>query len=83
MRYNHSRNDADNAVSVGGALNPFSSNALSNEGTEKDRIHGGTMQYTHLFSPAVVNDVRFSTTYEVRPRESNSELPSITVGSGA
>ncbi|MBC7927774.1 MAG: TonB-dependent receptor [Bryobacteraceae bacterium] len=82
LRYQHSRNDAENAVSVGGALSPLSSNALSMEGIERNRIHGGTAQYTHLLSPNIINDVRFSTTYELRPRESNSSLPAVTVGTG-
>jgi len=80
LRYQHSRNDAENAVSVGGALNPFSNAALSREGTERDRIHGGSAQYTHLVSSSVINDTRFSWTYELRPRESNSTLPTVGVG---
>ncbi len=77
LRYNFSNGSAENGVSVGGALNPISSQALSNEGTEKDRTHTGTAQYTHLFSPTVLNDVRFTGTYEVRPRVANAQSPQV------
>jgi hypothetical protein len=83
MRYNVSDAEAVNAVSVGGALSPFTSRAFSNDGIEKDRTHTGTLQYTHLFSPYVLNDIRFTGTYEERPRLSNSELPQVTAGSPA
>jgi hypothetical protein len=76
-RYGFSNSAENNAVTVGGATNPFSQFALSNEGTEKDRIHNGTVQYTHLFSPSVVNDLRFTGSYEVRPRLANSNTPSV------
>jgi len=78
LRYNGSSNVAENAVSVGGALSPFTNRTISNDGTEKDRTHTGTAQYTHLFSPTVLNDLRFSGTYEQRPRLSNSSLPQVS-----
>lgn len=78
FRYNFADSNEDNAVSVGGALNPFTNSALSNEGTEKDRNHFGTMQYTRLFSPSVVNDLKFSGSYEERPRLANSNTPTVT-----
>ncbi len=77
-RYTFSNSTENNAVTVGGATNPFSQFALSNEGTEKDRVHNGTMQYTHLVSPTVVNDLRFSGSYELRPRLANSNTPSVS-----
>lgn len=80
FRYNHSRSNEPNSVTVGGALNPFTNLALSNEGTEIDRTHFGTVQYTHLFSANVVNDTKFSESYEIRPRLSNSQ--SVSVGAG-
>lgn len=78
LRYNFSDANAENAVSVGGALSPFTSRAYSNDGIEKDRSHTGTAQYTHLISPAVINDLRFTGTYEQRPRLSNSQLPQVS-----
>ena len=80
LRYNFSDSVENNAVSVGGALNPFTNSAVSNEGTEKNRTHFGTAQLTSLFGSRVVNDLKFSTTYEVRPRLANSESPTVSAG---
>lgn len=81
-RYNFSNNNAENAVSVGGATSPVTNSALSNEGVEKNRTHTGTVQYTHLFSPTIVNDFRYSAQYEVRPRIANAETPSVSSSIG-
>ncbi|MBL8219029.1 MAG: TonB-dependent receptor [Bryobacterales bacterium] len=78
FRYNFSDSKESNAVSTGGALNPLTSNALSNEGTEKDRTHTGTMQYTHLLSAHTVHDLKFTGSYEIRPREANASTPTVT-----
>jgi hypothetical protein len=77
LRYNFSDATANNAVSVGGALDPFTNRAFSNDGIEKDRIHNGTAQYTHIFSPAILNDLRVGASYELRPRLANSALPQV------
>jgi len=79
LRYNFSDAAAENAVSAGNAISPFTSRAFSNDGTEKDRTQTGTAQYTHLFSPTVLNDLRFTGTYELRPRLSNSQTPQVDV----
>jgi hypothetical protein len=79
MRYNFSDSNEVNAVTTGAATNPLTTSLLSNEGTEKDRIHNGTMQYTHIFSPTVVNDLRFTGSYEIRPRLANSNTPSVVL----
>lgn len=78
LRYNFQDSEEVNAITVGGAINPISNSALSNEGIEKDRNHFGTAQYTHLFSPNMINDIKFSGSYEVRPRLANSESPAVT-----
>jgi hypothetical protein len=78
FRYNHSRSNEVNAVSVGGAVNPFTNSAESNEGIEKDGIHNGTMQFTKLFSANMVNDFRFTGSAEERPRLANSSAPSLS-----
>jgi hypothetical protein len=78
LRYNYSDATGENAVSVGGAISPFTNRAFTNDGTEKDRTHTGTVQYTHLISPSMLNDFRFTGTYEERPRLSNSALPQVT-----
>ncbi|HYZ86973.1 MAG TPA: carboxypeptidase regulatory-like domain-containing protein [Bryobacteraceae bacterium] len=78
LRFNTSRGDAEYAGSVGGALSPLSNSALSNEAIERDRTYSGTTQYTHLFSPTILNDTRFTVTTEIRPREAVSELPTVS-----
>ncbi len=83
FRYNYSRSNEVNAVTVGGAINPFTNNAVSNEGTEKDSIHNGTLQYTKLFSANVVNDLRFTGSAEERPRISNVNAPQMSTTIGA
>lgn len=78
LRYNFSDSIENNAVSVGGALNPFTNSAVSNEGTEKNRTHFGTAQLTSLFGSRIVNDLKFSTSYELRPRLANSDSPAVS-----
>ncbi|MEZ5355193.1 MAG: carboxypeptidase regulatory-like domain-containing protein [Bryobacteraceae bacterium] len=78
LRYNFSDATANNAVSVGGGLSPFTNRAFSNDGIEKDRIHNVAGQYTHLVSPTVLNDLRIGYSYESRPRLSNSETPQVS-----
>lgn len=80
LRYNRSGSEETNAVTVGGAVEAFTTNALSSEGVEQDRMHLGTAQYTAVLSPSMVNDFRFSGSYETRPRLSNSQQPGITIG---
>ena len=83
LRYNNSRSTENNAVTTGAAVNPFGNAAVSNEGTEQDGIHNGNAQYTKLFSPTTVNDLRFTGSAEVRPRLANSALPLVTNTIGA
>lgn len=80
LRYNRSSANGQNAVSVGGSLDPFTNRALSNDGVEGNGIHLGGIQWTQVFSPTVVNDLRFTATTEERPRLANSALPQVTVG---
>jgi hypothetical protein len=77
FRYNRSGSEESNAVTVGGAIEAFTTNALSSEGVEVDRVHFGSAQYTSILSPSMVNDLRFSGSYEARPRLSNSALPGL------
>lgn len=80
FKYNFSASSEANAVTGGGDISPFSINALSQEGTEKDRIHLGSLQYTKLFGPSTVNDLRFSASEEQRPRLANSQSPTVSTG---
>ena len=79
LRYNASDSVEQNAITTGASTNPVTQNSLENEGNELDRVHNGTMQYTHIFSPSVVNDFKFSGSYEERPRTANSNNPGVTL----
>ena len=83
LRYNYSRSNEVNAVTVGGAINPYTSNAVSNEGIEKDSVHNGTVQFTKLLSANVVNDLRFTGSAEERPRIANVSAPLLSTTIGA
>lgn len=78
VRYNQSSAEAVNAISLGERVPPRTTNALSNNGTEKDSVHFLTAQWTGLFSPAVVNQFIFTVTRERRPRLSNSAEPLVS-----
>lgn len=79
LRYNFSDSVEQNAVTVGAAVNPITNTSIEQEGNELDRVHNGTMQYTHIISPSVVNDIKFSGSYEERPRTANSVNASATL----
>ena len=79
LRYNRSGSEEVNAVTVGGAIEAFTTNAASNEGIEQDKVHFGTADLTTVLSPSVVNDLKFSGSYEQRPRLANSAIPGITI----
>lgn len=78
LRYNRSGSEESNAVTVGGAIEAFTTNALNNEGVEQDKVHFGSAQYTAILTPAMVNDFKFSGSYEERPRLANSAQPGIS-----
>jgi hypothetical protein len=78
LRYNRSGSEEVNAVTVGGAIEAFTTNALTNEGTEQDKVHFGSAQYTAILSPTMVNDLKFTGSYEQRPRLANSAVPGVT-----
>lgn len=78
LRYNFSDGTGENAVNTGSAISPITNRALSNDGTEQDRSHTGTAQFTRILTPSLLNDLRFTGTYEIRPRLANSRTPQIT-----
>jgi len=78
FRYNFSDGNALNSTTTGSRIEPTIDRALSNNGTEKDRTHTGSTQFTWLLSPSVVNDLRFATSYEIRPRLTNSATPQVS-----
>ncbi len=77
VRYNFSDAEGKNAVNTGNALFPTTSRAVSNDGIEKDRTHTVTAGHTRVVSSDVVNDLKFTYSWEERPRLANSETPYI------
>jgi hypothetical protein len=74
VRYSYSRNNALNAVSTGEtALDPTTSRALSNNGTEKNRNNIVVAQFVSTLSSNLINELRFQWAREDRPRLSNTE----------
>ncbi|MEK7406210.1 MAG: TonB-dependent receptor [Acidobacteriota bacterium] len=78
LRYNFSDSTGLNANGVGTSPDPTTNRALTNNGTEKDRTHTGGLQLTSILSAATVNDLRFTTTYEIRPRINNAVAPTVS-----
>ena len=78
IRYNYSRNTADNATSTGNAISPNTNFALSNNGTEKDNTNTVVGQFASILSPTVVNEFRGQYSREERPRLANVEAPNVT-----
>ncbi|HLH00930.1 MAG TPA: carboxypeptidase regulatory-like domain-containing protein [Bryobacteraceae bacterium] len=76
-RFNFSDANANNAITTGAPLPVVDTRALSGTGAEKDRIYTGVAQYTAIITPTIANDLRFSGTYEARPRTSNSAVPNV------
>jgi hypothetical protein len=82
LRYNHSRNDGENATSTGNNITPNVTNALSNNGTEQDRSHTFNAQVVSLLSPTLTNEFRGQYSKEIRPRLANSQTPNVTTTVG-
>ena len=83
VRHNFSDAEGKNAVNTGNALFPTTSRAVSNDGIEKDRTHTVTAGHTAVLSPDALNDLKFTHTWEERPRLANSETPYIDSVVGA
>ncbi|MCA1601223.1 MAG: carboxypeptidase regulatory-like domain-containing protein [Acidobacteria bacterium] len=78
VRFSASKNEALNAVSRGEtSLDPTTTQALSTNGTEKNKTRIGVGQVVSNFTPNTVNELRLQFAREDRPRISNSELPQI------
>jgi hypothetical protein len=80
IRYSFSDNEAENATSNGVPLFPTIENAVSNNGTEKDRTHTVVGQLASFFTTSLVNEFRGQYSYEERPRLANSLEPAVEVG---
>ena len=82
VRYNYSNAVALNSVSIGDPKQARTTNAVSNDGTEKDSIHFLTGQMTSVLSPNVVNQLRLTVTREQRPRDANSRQTAVSTAIG-
>lgn len=78
-RFNYSNNNAENATTVGDLLQATTINALSNNGTEKNRTYTIVTQLTSIISSKLLNEFRFQFAREERPRENNGTGPEVTV----
>ncbi|MBZ5554725.1 MAG: carboxypeptidase regulatory-like domain-containing protein [Acidobacteriia bacterium] len=72
VRYNYSRNTGLNAVNAGTQIDPTTNTALTNNGTEGDRIHTIAGQLTTVFSSNLLNELRMQYSREERPRDANA-----------
>ena len=82
VRYNYSKNTAQNAVTAGTSLQPTTNSALSNNGTEGNKQHTLAGQLTTFVSPVTVNELRAQYSRENRPRTPNELSPLVgnTIG---
>ena len=79
IRYNYSRNEALNGVSVGETiLDPTTTRSLATNGTEGDKNNIVVGQLVSSFTPRLVNEARFQWAKEERPRLANSQQVSVT-----
>ena len=71
VRYSYSNNEALNSNAVGGALEPTTTSALSNNGTEKDNTNTVVGQFTSAIRSNLLLEARGQYSREQRPREAN------------
>lgn len=81
IRYNFSKNTAQNAVSRGEtSVDPTTTQSISTNGTEGNKNNIGVAQLITTFNSNTINELRAQVAREDRPRESNSALPQILTG---
>ncbi|KAF0241611.1 MAG: TonB dependent receptor, partial [bacterium] len=78
-RFNFSNNKGENATTVGDLLQATTTNALSNNGIERDRTYTLVTQLTSIISSKLLNEFRFQFSREERPRKNNGTGPEVTV----
>jgi hypothetical protein len=76
-RYNYSENEGKNANATGGAPDPTTNRALSNNGTEKNNTNTVAGQLNNFFGPTLSNELRAQYSREERPRTANSTDPNV------
>ncbi len=74
IRYNWSKNEGQNGL----GSSPTTS-AVSNNSLEKDSQHTVVAQLSTVFSPTLLNELRVQFSREDRPREPNTDDPTLTV----
>ncbi|HMV81537.1 MAG TPA: carboxypeptidase regulatory-like domain-containing protein [Blastocatellia bacterium] len=77
VRYNYSANEGKNANATGGAPDPTTNRALSNNGNEKNNTNTVAGQLSTFFTPVLSNELRVQYSREERPREANSTNPNV------
>ncbi len=82
VRYNWSYNAASNAVTAGTSLDPTTTSATSNNGTEGDRQHTFVGQLNTFFTSTFINEFRGQYSREGRPRLPNVIAPLVDNGIG-
>lgn len=81
IRFNHSRNDALNAVATGSTIyDPTRTDTISSNGIERNRNYILVGQLISNIGSKFVNDFRFQYAKETRPREANVEAPNVFFG---
>jgi hypothetical protein len=83
VRYNYSRNEGKNANATGGAPDPTTNRALSNNGTEKDNTNTVAGQFNNFFGPTLSNELRAQYSREERPRTANSTNSNVNSAIGS
>jgi len=78
VRYSFSKNNALNSVSTGETvLDPTTTRAVSNNGTEGNRNSIVVAQMVSNLTPTTVNEFRFQYARERRPRTANTLAPNV------
>jgi hypothetical protein len=80
MRYNHSGNDALNAISLGSSLDPAINQALPTNGAARDNTQTGGGQWTTVFHSSVINDLHLTYSREDASNRPNAIGPSVQAG---
>lgn len=83
VRYNYSQNEGQNANATGGAPDPTTTRALSNNGNEKNNTNTVVGQLNTFFKPNLSNELRVQYAREERPREANSTDPNVNSAIGS
>lgn len=83
VRYNYSKNEGINANATGGAPDPTTNRALSNNGTEKNNTNTLAGQLNTLFNPVLSNELRVQYSREERPRTANSTRSNVNSAIGS